>query len=179
MVTIRSTNFPQPNSALNYRVLSSLLPPSPPLWSPLYLSIFSTLLPLNRVSTPVVWTVVDTVGAHPLVETLRARNGTGKGKTDALLAALYVSCLSMVINELTWLLSVSYSPATCSTYICSSYHWRSLHRRYRNISPPAYHVRCTWSVNNRSGVGLLTVHVDYRLGKTSPVLFCLAGLDLV
>ena len=154
-------------------------PPSPPLWSPLYLSIFSTLLPLNRVSTPVVWTVVDTVGAHPLVETLRARNGTGKGKTDALLAALYVSCLSMVINELTWLLSVSYSPTTCSTYICSSYHSRSLHRRYRKISPPAYHVRCTWSVNNRSGVGLLTVHVDYRLGKTSPVLFCLAGLDLV
>ena len=156
-----------------------LLPLLSSLQSPLYLSIFSTLLPLNRVSAPVVWTVVDTVGAHPLVETLRARNGTGKGKTDALLAALYVSCLSMAINELTWLLSVSCSPATCSTYICSSYHWRSLHRRYRNISPPAYHVCCTWSVNNRSGVRLLTAHVDYRLGKTSPVLFCLAGLDLV
>ena len=76
--------------------------------SPLYLSIFSTLLPLNRVSSPVVWTLVDAVSAYALVETWRARSGSGKSKKDALLAALYVFDLNMDVRGLTRLLSTSY-----------------------------------------------------------------------
>ena len=97
--------FDQPNSsptnsALNHHVLSfSFLFPLPSTLvlsqSPLCLSIFSTLLPLNRVSTPLIWTLVDTASAYALVETRRVRGGTGKGKRDLLLTTLYAFDLGL------------------------------------------------------------------------------------
>ena len=69
--------------------------------SPLYLSIFSTFLPLNQVTSPVTWTLVDAVSAYALVQTWRARSGVSKSKRDILLAALCVLQLSTKLEGLT------------------------------------------------------------------------------
>ena len=92
----------QTNSSLNHHVSSPSLSQSP-----LYLSLFSTFLPLNQITSPLLWTLVDVVGAYALVQTWRARNGAGKTKRDALLAALYVVNLGVDI-ELTRFVSASY-----------------------------------------------------------------------
>lgn len=76
--------------------------------SPLYLSVFSTFLPLNQISSPVVWTLVDVAGAYALVQTWRARSGLGKSKRDALLAALYVLNFGLEVEGLMKLIFVSY-----------------------------------------------------------------------
>ena len=96
------------------------------------------------MSSPVVWTLVDVVGAYALVETWRARSGAGKGKRDALLAALYASYLSMRVDELIRLISsqllvqpISVPPIACVLYIVNIKH----------VAHAKYHVRRTWSVD--------------------------------
>ena len=125
------------------------------------------------MSSPVVWTLVDVVGAYALVETWRARSGAGKGKRDALLAALYAPYLSMRVDELIRLISsqllvqpISVPPIACVLYIVNIKH----------VAHAKYHVRCTWSVNIWPTIGSFTTHITYWLGKISPALFCLAAL---
>ena len=94
------TNSSPTNSVLN-RHVSLSLPPSALNLSAVavspYLSIFSTLIPLNCLPSPVVWMLVDAISAYALVETWRARSGASKGKKDMLIAVSYVSGLT------TWL----------------------------------------------------------------------------
>jgi len=177
------TRFDQPNpfstnSALNHHVPSfSFLPlPLVSLQSPLYLSIFSTLLPLNRLLSPVVWTLVDAVSAYALVDTWRARSSAGKGRGDALLAALYVDDLEPTLYEHQGIddiasyqllvQPVSVSPFTGVLYIIDIEH----------VAFVEHHVRCARSVNIQPDANLLVAHTTYQLGKTSPALFCLAAL---
>ena len=167
--------FPQPNPALNPRIHSlSLLPPlfgrwsSSSLRSPLQLSTFSTLLPLNRTSSSVVRTPVDAAST----ETWRTRSGRDGCKKDALLAAWYVFDLDMNVTGLTRLLSAcqlflqpkAFPPVAGILYIADFDHFAAIE----------YHICCMWSVDVQSGIGSLTAHVIDRPGKISPALFYLA-----
>ncbi|KAK7040095.1 hypothetical protein VNI00_009900 [Paramarasmius palmivorus] len=60
--------------------------------SPLYLSLFSTIIPKSAGISAVLWTLCDAVGAYSLVEIWRARQGLGKTESsrDALVAASYL-----------------------------------------------------------------------------------------
>ena len=121
-----------------------------------------------------IWTLVDAVSAYALVETWRARSGAGKGKKDALLAALYVSDLSMNVEKLTRLLSacqllvqpIPVPPVAGVLYFVDIKH----------VASAEHYVRRAWSVNIHPGAGLLKANIANRLGKASPALFCLAAL---
>ncbi|KAF8637292.1 hypothetical protein AX16_010822 [Volvariella volvacea WC 439] len=56
--------------------------------SPLFLSLFSTILPNSRAAASLLWTFSDGVGAWALVKTLRARQRVRNPNRDPLVAAL-------------------------------------------------------------------------------------------
>ncbi|KZP34406.1 PIG-U-domain-containing protein [Athelia psychrophila] len=58
--------------------------------SPLFLSLFSTLLPTGRVSSSVLWTLSDAVGAWALVRIWRARQRVKTSSRDGLISAVYL-----------------------------------------------------------------------------------------
>ncbi|EKM51883.1 uncharacterized protein PHACADRAFT_177290 [Phanerochaete carnosa HHB-10118-sp] len=59
--------------------------------SPLLLSLFSTVLPLNRYTSPLLWTISDAVAAWALVQIWRARQQLkSKSSRDSLIAAVYL-----------------------------------------------------------------------------------------
>ncbi|KAJ8076195.1 hypothetical protein PM082_000613 [Marasmius tenuissimus] len=61
--------------------------------SPLYLSLFSTLIPNSRTFAAILWTLCDAIGAYALVEIWRARQGLGKtaqSSRDSLVAGAYL-----------------------------------------------------------------------------------------
>ncbi|KAL6301989.1 PIG-U-domain-containing protein [Sparassis latifolia] len=58
--------------------------------SPLLLSLFSTVLPLNEYSSPLIWTACDAVAAWALVRIWRSRQNVSASSRDVLLAALYL-----------------------------------------------------------------------------------------
>lgn len=165
---VRSTSTDSLN--YHYSCLLELLVSSQ---SPLYLSVFSTFLPLNRLSSPVVWTLVDGVGAYALVQTWRARSGLGKSKRDVLLAALYVLNLGPGVEGLTKLFSVSYlfnpylflpSLALSTSSISNMLHLLTIMFAARG------------QLNIQFRAFLFVAHTIYRPGMTSPALFSLAAL---
>ena len=60
------------------------------LQSPLYLSLFSTVLPESNALSAVLWTLADAIGAWALVQIWRARSRTSKGRRDWIIAAVCV-----------------------------------------------------------------------------------------
>jgi hypothetical protein len=121
-------NLSPTNSAVNHHVLSLF---SPSLLNHCVVAVpplFVDILDPPPTEPGVVPSSLDTGRCgwcvRNLMEAWRARNGAGKGKRDALLAALYVSDLGMKAK-------VGPSPpATCSTHICSSHRWCSLRHQY-------------------------------------------------
>ena len=61
--------------------------------SPLFLSLFSTLLPTSRVTSSILWTLCDAFGALALIKIWRARQRVSKSSRDGLIAAACVSTL--------------------------------------------------------------------------------------
>ena len=90
------------------------------------------------------------------------------GRKDAPLVALYVYDLSMNPEKLARLLfthqlpvqPVPVPPALLAVNI-------------ERVAPVVHHVRFKWSVYIRPAIGLSTAHIVDRLGKRSPVVFCL------
>ncbi|KZT11899.1 PIG-U-domain-containing protein [Laetiporus sulphureus 93-53] len=74
--------------------------------SPLLLSLFSTILPLTRITSPIVWTAVDGAAAWALIDVWRARINVLKGSREGLIAALYL------LNPYTFLPSLAWSTST-------------------------------------------------------------------
>ncbi|KAF5369760.1 hypothetical protein D9758_001334 [Tetrapyrgos nigripes] len=58
--------------------------------SPLYLTLFTTILPNSRFSAAFLWTLLDALGAYALVNIYRARQGLRETSRDGLIAALYL-----------------------------------------------------------------------------------------
>ncbi|KAF8893515.1 GPI transamidase subunit PIG-U [Infundibulicybe gibba] len=58
--------------------------------SPLYLSLFTTILPNSRSVNSVLWTVCDIVGAWALVQIWRTRQQVSSSSRDSLVAAIYL-----------------------------------------------------------------------------------------
>ena len=108
-----------------------------------------------------VWTLVDAISAYALVETWRARSGASKGKKDTLIAASYVSDLTVIltIKKLTWLPSpykllvqpIPVPPIAGVLYIVNIEH----------AAPAEHHVRCTWSVGIQPNVDSSTTYIVY------------------
>ena len=59
--------------------------------SPLLLSLFSTVAPLNEITAPLLWTASDALAAWSLVHIWRARQNVVITSRDSLIAALYVT----------------------------------------------------------------------------------------
>ncbi|KAF7314486.1 hypothetical protein MKEN_00921600 [Mycena kentingensis (nom. inval.)] len=58
--------------------------------SPLFLALFSTVLPTSRTLSSVIWTLSDAIGAWALVEIWRARQRAIQTSRDGLVAAAYL-----------------------------------------------------------------------------------------
>ncbi|KIM75991.1 hypothetical protein PILCRDRAFT_826843 [Piloderma croceum F 1598] len=58
--------------------------------SPLFLSLFSTLLPTSRVTSSILWTLCDAVGALALIRIWRARQRVSSSSRDGLIGAVYL-----------------------------------------------------------------------------------------
>lgn len=58
--------------------------------SPLLLSLFSTVLPLNPSTSALIWTASDSIAAWALVKIWRARQRLNRSSRDSLIAAAYV-----------------------------------------------------------------------------------------
>ncbi|TCD62991.1 hypothetical protein EIP91_006150 [Steccherinum ochraceum] len=74
--------------------------------SPLYLAIFSTAIPLTKLTTAFLWTASDAVSAWALVRIWRARQRLSSSSRDALIATLYL------INPYTFLPTLALSSST-------------------------------------------------------------------
>ncbi|KII92631.1 hypothetical protein PLICRDRAFT_89199 [Plicaturopsis crispa FD-325 SS-3] len=68
--------------------------------SPLYLALFSTVLPTSRAVAAVLWTFADVVGAWALTRIWRARQRVPRSPRDSLLAALYLSNPYLLLSSL-------------------------------------------------------------------------------
>ncbi|KZT29124.1 PIG-U-domain-containing protein [Neolentinus lepideus HHB14362 ss-1] len=58
--------------------------------SPLYLSLFTTILPTSRFLSRLVWTLIDALGAWALVGIWRERQNLRSSSRDTLIAAAYL-----------------------------------------------------------------------------------------
>ncbi|PCH40240.1 PIG-U-domain-containing protein [Wolfiporia cocos MD-104 SS10] len=70
--------------------------------SPLLLSLFSTFLPLNPTTSPLLWTASDVVAAWSLVKIWRVRSGVSHNPRDGLIAALYLLNPYTLLPSLAW-----------------------------------------------------------------------------
>lgn len=61
--------------------------------SPLFLSLFSTLLPTSRVTSSILWTLCDAVGALALIRIWRARQRVSSSSRDGLIGAVCVTSI--------------------------------------------------------------------------------------
>ncbi|KAI0268597.1 PIG-U-domain-containing protein [Gloeopeniophorella convolvens] len=77
--------------------------------SPLALSLFSTVIPLSRVPSKLIWTLTDAVGAWALVNIWRARSNTARSTRDLRVAAIYL------INPYIFLPCLALSTSTFET----------------------------------------------------------------
>ncbi|KAJ7288155.1 GPI transamidase subunit PIG-U [Mycena rebaudengoi] len=58
--------------------------------SPLFLSLFITVLPTSRTASSIVWTLCDALGAWALIQIWRARQRVAQTRRDGLIAAAYL-----------------------------------------------------------------------------------------
>ncbi|KAF7346557.1 hypothetical protein MSAN_01883800 [Mycena sanguinolenta] len=58
--------------------------------SPLFLALFTTVLPTSRTVSSIVWTLSDAIGAWALVQIWRARQRVAQTSRDGLIAAIYL-----------------------------------------------------------------------------------------
>ncbi|KAJ6621856.1 GPI transamidase subunit PIG-U [Mycena sp. CBHHK59/15] len=58
--------------------------------SPLFLSLFTTVLPTSRTVSSILWTLCDAIGAWSLVQIWRARQRVAQTRRDGLVAAAYL-----------------------------------------------------------------------------------------
>ncbi|KAF7365048.1 Phosphatidylinositol glycan anchor biosynthesis class U protein [Mycena venus] len=58
--------------------------------SPLFLALFTTVLPTSRTISSIIWTLCDAVGAWALVQIWRARQRVAQSSRDGLIAAAYL-----------------------------------------------------------------------------------------
>ncbi|KAK7048524.1 phosphatidylinositol glycan anchor biosynthesis class U protein [Favolaschia claudopus] len=58
--------------------------------SPLFLALFTTILPTSRTVASVIWTLCDAVGAWALVQIWRARQRVSQTSRDGLIAGAYL-----------------------------------------------------------------------------------------
>ncbi|KAJ6508519.1 GPI transamidase subunit PIG-U [Mycena sanguinolenta] len=58
--------------------------------SPLFLALFTTVLPTSRTVSSIIWTLCDAVGAWALVQIWRARQRVAQTSRDGLIAAIYL-----------------------------------------------------------------------------------------
>ncbi|KAH8104708.1 PIG-U-domain-containing protein [Cristinia sonorae] len=58
--------------------------------SPLFLALFSTVIPLTNITAALLWTASDAISAWALVRIWRARQRIQRSSRDALVAALYL-----------------------------------------------------------------------------------------
>ncbi|KAJ7025404.1 GPI transamidase subunit PIG-U [Mycena alexandri] len=58
--------------------------------SPLFLSLFTTVLPRSRVISSIIWTLSDALGAWALVQIWRTRQRVAQTSRDGLIAAAYL-----------------------------------------------------------------------------------------
>ncbi|KAK7470955.1 hypothetical protein VKT23_002370 [Stygiomarasmius scandens] len=58
--------------------------------SPLYLTLFTTILPNSRSSAAFLWTICDTLGAYAMINIYHARQGVKTSSRDGLIAAMYL-----------------------------------------------------------------------------------------
>ncbi|KZT73926.1 PIG-U-domain-containing protein, partial [Daedalea quercina L-15889] len=80
--------------------------------SPLLLSLFSTIIPLNETTAPFLWTAIDALAAWSLVSIWRARQNVSSSTRDSLIAALYL------LNPYTFLPSLGQSTSSLENAIC-------------------------------------------------------------
>ncbi|GLB37782.1 putative cell division cycle protein 91 [Lyophyllum shimeji] len=58
--------------------------------SPIFLSLFTTLLPVTGAGSSILWTLCDAVGAWALINIWRARQRVSSSQRDPLIAAMYL-----------------------------------------------------------------------------------------
>ncbi|KAJ7134786.1 GPI transamidase subunit PIG-U [Mycena epipterygia] len=58
--------------------------------SPLFLALFTTVLPTSRTISSIIWTLCDAIGAWALVQIWRARQRVAQTSRDGLIAAAYL-----------------------------------------------------------------------------------------
>ncbi|KAJ7643983.1 GPI transamidase subunit PIG-U [Roridomyces roridus] len=58
--------------------------------SPLFLALFTTVLPTSRIACSLIWTISDAIGAWALVQLWRARQRVAQTSRDGLIAAAYL-----------------------------------------------------------------------------------------
>ncbi|KAF9010614.1 GPI transamidase subunit PIG-U [Cyathus striatus] len=58
--------------------------------SPLYLALFTTILPTNQKLCSILWTSCDVIGAWALIQTWRQRQNVKDSPRDSLIAATYL-----------------------------------------------------------------------------------------
>ncbi|KAI0822014.1 PIG-U-domain-containing protein [Trametes gibbosa] len=80
--------------------------------SPLLLSLFSTVLPLTRYTSPLLWTAVDSVAAWTLVRIWRLRTGAKHTSRDTQIASLYL------LNPYILLPSLAFSTSSMENMLC-------------------------------------------------------------
>ncbi|KAI0731919.1 PIG-U-domain-containing protein [Fomitopsis betulina] len=80
--------------------------------SPLLLSLFSTVAPLNEITAPLLWTASDALAAWSLVHIWRARQNITSTSRDSLIAALYL------LNPYTFLPSLGLSTSSFESALC-------------------------------------------------------------
>ncbi|KAI0755146.1 PIG-U-domain-containing protein [Daedaleopsis nitida] len=80
--------------------------------SPLLLSLFSTVLPLTRYTSPVLWTAADAIGAWALVRIWRFRTGAKATSKDGQVAAMYL------LNPYIFLPSLALSSSSIENTLC-------------------------------------------------------------
>ncbi|KAI0076317.1 PIG-U-domain-containing protein [Panus rudis PR-1116 ss-1] len=74
--------------------------------SPLLLSLFATVLPLNRLTSALLWTACDALAAWALVRIWRSRQNVPRSSRDTLVAAAYL------LNPYIFMPSLAFSSAT-------------------------------------------------------------------
>ncbi|EMD39546.1 hypothetical protein CERSUDRAFT_150075 [Gelatoporia subvermispora B] len=82
--------------------------------SPLLLSVFSTVFPLTRFTSPILWTICDAVAAWALVQIWRARQNVASSPRDVLIAASYL------LNPYIFLPSLAFSTSSLENALCLS-----------------------------------------------------------
>ncbi|KAI0643137.1 PIG-U-domain-containing protein [Trametes meyenii] len=80
--------------------------------SPLLLSLFSTVLPLTRYTSPIIWTAVDATAAWALLQIWRLRTGAKKTSRDRQIVALYL------LNPYLFLPTLALSTSSLENMLC-------------------------------------------------------------